>query len=597
MSDKLNPNDQELSFKERILRDLELLKTQIEEVESARFETQSQDQSEAPDQAIQDQSQQKQNADLIAELTRKLEARSEPTHLEEVVETPEFPQVSENTADPDPVDDVLTTTAPEVPDFVAEQAKQIEATVPQFGTPSPSVKKTEEIQQTRKVDLTFKPEATSDEDFVEIDQALPVFPKRAVDSISDQLETLAPVRSQSRRSRTQTTDKKASPVSNKAPKKKSKAKKLVAAIFTTLFLALVATVVAGYFYVRSSLGPIDSKSTDYVQVEIAKGSSVKDIGHKLEKAGLIRNATIFDLYVKFNNLTGFQSGYHQLQKSMDIDEIIKTLQKEGAAEAIVPSLGKVAIPEGYTLKQISEAVALNSVSTKGEKSPFTKEDFMTLVTDDSFIEEMQAKYPDLLSSLPTKESGAIYRLEGYLFPATYEYREDTTLRQLVEQMIAAMDANLRAHYATISEKGLTVNQVLTLASLVEKEGSTDEDRKKIASVFFNRIQFGMPLQSNIAVLYAEGKLGEKITLAEDASINTQIDSPYNVYTNLGYMPGPVDSPSLSAIKATIEPDTTEYFYFVADVTTGQVYFANTLAEHDVNVQTYVNSKIQASNNQ
>lgn len=597
MSDKLNPNDQELSFKERILRDLELLKNQIEEVESASFEAQSQEQSETPDQAIEDQPQQKPNADLIAELTKKLEAQPEPTQFEEVVSVPEFPQVSEHAADMVPEDEVLAATVPEVPDFVAEQAKQIEASVPQFGDSRSVLKVPEQVQQTKKLDLTFKPTETADEDFLEIDKILPPIPKRAVDSISEELSRSPRETGQIRRSRSQATDKKSKSAAKKAPKKRSKARKIVAGIFTTLFLALVATAVAGYFYVRSSLGPMDSKSKDYVQVEIAKGSSVKDIAHTLEQAGLIRNATIFDLYVKFNNLTGFQSGYHQLQKSMDVADLIKALQKEGTAESQIPALGKITIPEGYTLKQISEAVAINADSGTGAKSPFTAEEFMALVNDEAFITAMQAKYPDLLSGLPTLEAGAIYRLEGYLFPATYEYRKETTLEELVEQMIAAMDANLRAYYATISEKGLTVNQVLTLASLVEKEGSTDEDRKKIASVFFNRIQWGMPLQSNIAVLYAEGKLGERITLAEDASIDTQIASPYNVYTNLGYMPGPVDSPSLSAIKATIEPDTTEYFYFVADVTTGQVYFANTLAEHDVNVQTYVNSKIQSSSNQ
>ena len=173
-------------------------------------------------------------------------------------------------------------------------------------------------------------------------------------------------------------------------------------------------------------------------------------------------------------------------------------------------------------------------------------------------------YSWLGSIFPTKETGVKYRLEGYLFPATYNYTTDTNAETLLEQMLAAMDAKLSAYYNTLEGKNLTVNEVLTLASLVEKEGSTDEDRKNIASVFYNRLNQGMPLQSNIAILYAQGKLGKKTTLAEDAAIDTNIDSVYNVYKNTGLMPGPVDSPSLSAIEATVNPYKTDYLYFVAN---------------------------------
>ncbi|MET3559173.1 UPF0755 protein [Streptococcus rupicaprae] len=587
MSDKLNPNDRELSFKERILRDLEMLKSQIPEEEdnSLRPEfdqsyTENVHSEEQNETIFYGQPDESRGDDTVAPssdysaLKEQLLEKLNASHLEKVVAQ----------------DEIFTETSP-IENASSEQNVTGFKELPDFDSEADYNQREQFAHQTHKVDLTFKAEATSDEDFVEIERSVPPVPKRAVDSIAQDLERPVHMHSEqpvSRRSRSQVVEKK--------PKKakKSKTKRIVAAIFGTLLLALLGTAVAGYFFVRSSLGPVDSKATDYLQVEIPRGSSVKQIGQTLEKAGLIRNATVFDLYVKFNNHTGFQSGFHNLQKSMDLDTIIDTLKKEGTEAPVVPALGKVTIPEGYTLKQIATAIEVNAASSNQEKSPFTADEFMQVVTDDAFISEMQAKYPDLLGSLPTADTGVLYRLEGYLFPATYEYQSETTVKQLAEQMLAAMDANLRAHYSTIAAKGMTVNQVLTLASLVEKEGSTDEDRQKIASVFFNRLQWGMPLQSNIAVLYAEGKLGEKVTLAEDASINTQIDSPYNVYTRLGYMPGPVDSPSLSAIKATIEPAQTDYVYFVADVTTGQVYFARTLEEHEVNVQTYVNSKIESS---
>lgn len=128
--------------------------------------------------------------------------------------------------------------------------------------------------------------------------------------------------------------------------------------------------------------------------------------------------------------------------------------------------------------------------------------------------------------------------------------------------------------------------------LLLKRGSTDEDRRNIASVFFNRLNAEMPLQSNIAILYAQGKLGEETTLAEDTNIDTSIESPYNIYWRTGLMPGPVDSPSLVMIDAVINANTTDYLYFVADVTTGTVYFAKTIEEHDQNVANYVNAHLE-----
>ncbi|MBU5899273.1 endolytic transglycosylase MltG, partial [Vibrio cholerae O1] len=114
---------------------------------------------------------------------------------------------------------------------------------------------------------------------------------------------------------------------------------------------------------------------------------------------------------------------------------------------------------------------------------------------------------------------------GYLFPATYSIKESTTIESLIDEMLAAMDKNLSPYYSTIKSKNLTVNELLTIASLVEKEGAKTEDRKLIAGVFYNRLNRDMPLQSNIAILYAQGKLGQNISLAEDVAIDTNIDSP------------------------------------------------------------------------
>ena len=380
------------------------------------------------------------------------------------------------------------------------------------------------------------------------------------------------------------------------PVKPKKEKKSHVKAFVISFLVFLALLSAGgyfgYQYVVDSLLPIDANSKKYVTVQIPDGSNVQEIGTTLEKAGLVKHGLIFSFYAKYKNYTDLKAGYYNLQKSMSTEDLLKELQKGGTDEPQEPVLATLTIPEGYTIDQIAQAVG----QLQGDfKEPLTAEAFLAKVQDENFISQEVAKYPSLLESLPTKESGARYRLEGFLFPATYSIKESTTVESLIDEMLATMDKTLAPHYSTIKSKNLTVNELLTIASLVEKEGAKTDDRKLIAGVFYNRLNLGMPLQSNIAILYAQGKLGQKISLADDAGIDTTINSPYNVYTKAGLMPGPVDSPSLDAIEASINQTKSDNLYFVANVTDGKVYYAATQEEHDRNVAEHVNSKLNQTN--
>ena len=346
-------------------------------------------------------------------------------------------------------------------------------------------------------------------------------------------------------------------------------------------------------YVSDAVGAKDVKSTKFISVEIPENSGSSYIGQLLESAGVIKSGKVFNYYTKFKNISNLKSGYYNLQPSMTMDEIIEALQKKGSDKPQEPSLGTVLVKEGYTIEKIAKAVEVNSSAKKGKHSStgLKEKDFLKLMKDDAFITKMKAKYPTLLANLPNS-TDAKYVLEGYLFPATYNIHDDTTVESLVEEMLSTMDTHLSPYYATILSSNHNVNEILTLASLVEKEGATDDDRKNIASVFYNRLNSDMALQSNIAVLYVLGKLGQETTLKEDTTIDTNIDSPYNDYVHKGLMPGPVDSPSLSAIEAVINPSSTKYMYFVADVSTGNVYFAESYEEHQHNVETYINSKLK-----
>ena len=364
----------------------------------------------------------------------------------------------------------------------------------------------------------------------------------------------------------------------RSAKKKSKklAGKIIASIVLILFIVGGATAYFGFRYGKSEIQPYSLTDTTVKAINIPKGSSSKDIGILLEKNKIIKNATAFKYYTKLNSFTDFKSGYYNLSPNMTLTAI----------------LGKITIPEGYTIDQMSNQISENADASKS-KTPFTKDAFLKVVTDQAFIDKMKATYPDLLGDLPDKASGVKYQLEGYLFPATYEYTKNSTVTMVVEEMIAAMNQNMQPYYAKIKATSSTVNEILSIAALTEKEANNDADRRNVAQVFYNRINAGMTLGSNISILYAEGKLGQKTSLAEDAAVNTRLDSPFNLYTNLGYGPGPVTNPSLSAIKAAVEPTANNDFYFVADVTTGKVYFSETIAEHDENVKKYVNDKLSS----
>ncbi|HEM3634970.1 TPA: endolytic transglycosylase MltG [Streptococcus suis] len=423
---------------------------------------------------------------------------------------------------------------------------------------------------------------TGDTEVISLEET--IVATKAVAPVAATEEQMQPT--QSRRSSSHRANKQRRKKQDKA------AKRIVSVIMSIIVVAVLVTGLTGYMWVKSSLEPVNTKATEAIQVEIPEGSSTLEIGKILVDNKLIKNATIFNYYSKIKSYNNFQSGFYNLKQNMSVDDIAKALQESGTPTAQKEAAGKILIVEGYTLTQIAQAITDNTkTEDKNDKTPFTTEQFMATVTNQDFINRMVATYPKLFVSLPAADSGVIYQLEGYLFPAVYEYSDETTIEELVEQMIAAMDNRLQPYYETIAAKNLTVNEVLTLASLVEKEGSTDEDRRNIASVFFNRLNAAMPLQSNIAILYAQGKLGQETTLAEDAAIDTSIESPYNIYWTPGLMPGPVDSPSLSAIEAVINANTTDYLYFVADVTTGNVYFTNNIDEHNQNVAKYVNAHL------
>ena len=580
MSEK-SREEEKLSFKEQILRDLERVKKHEEDQEEVDLASIKPQFSSKNDQSIEELMEDSLSA--VEEIMRK--APTVPTHPSQDVpaspadeiqrETPGVPSHPSQDVPSSPAEEAVRQ-APLAPSHPSQEGPSTPSAEgvsrPTPGSVSPRKVEKEFNEIPTRVAVSYKTEAQR-EVKREVPTSKPVVEKKAVEEMP----------ATPRRSRRETVQ----------PTKKKKSGFKVFFISLLIFLGLISA--GGYFgyqYVQSSLQPVDASSKQYVTVQIPEGANVQTIGSTLEKSGLIKHGVIFAFYAKYKNYSDLKSGYYNLQKSMSTEDIIHELQKGGTAEAQEPALANLTIPEGYTIDQMAQAVG----QLQGDfKEPLTADAFLAKVQDENFISQEVAKYPSLLESLPTKESGVRYRLEGFLFPATYSIKESTTIESLIDEMLAAMDKTLVPHYSTIKSKNLTVNELLTIASLVEKEGAKTEDRKLIAGVFYNRLNLGMPLQSNIAILYAQGKLGQKISLADDAGIDTTINSPYNVYTKAGLMPGPVDSPSLDAIEASINQTKSDNLYFVANVTDGKVYYAATQEEHDRNVAEHVNSKLNQTN--
>ncbi|KRN24816.1 endolytic transglycosylase MltG [Lacticaseibacillus camelliae] len=340
-----------------------------------------------------------------------------------------------------------------------------------------------------------------------------------------------------------------------------------------LTLLILAALMAGVF-VHSALQPTDVNAKAPIVVTVKSGETTDEIGAVLQQKGLIKSATVFKFYVKFHNVPSYEAGQYSFTKANTMQEMLDTLRGGSSTTGI----GTVLVKEGEGAEDVAAAAA----KLRKKDPKLSRANFMAALKDEAFFKRLQQAYPQLLGSA-AKAKGVRYRLEGYLFPATYTVTENQSAEALIAQMVAKTNAVMTPYMATIQKQKLSVQEVLTLASLVEREGVTDTDRGKIAGVFFNRLDAGMPLQTDVAVMYALNT--HKTHLSNK---DTSVDSPYNLYRNKGYGPGPVNSPSESAIKAVLAPlqRSADYLYFVANLKTGEIRYARTLAEQNVNTAAF-----------
>lgn len=344
---------------------------------------------------------------------------------------------------------------------------------------------------------------------------------------------------------------------------------------TILVLAVLIVVVSltSYFYIKSSLKPVDADSKKEIVVDIPIGSSVTYIAQTLQDNGLVKNARVFKYYVKFKNESEFMAGEYHMNPSMTIQEIIDSLK---TGKIMQEPIFSMTIPEGRQLDEIASVIA--------DKTKQPKDKVFKSLNDEKFIQSLMDKYPTILTT-EVWAKDIKYPLEGYLFPATYAfYKESPSLEEIVSVMLDKTQSVVDKYRQDIEREDLTVHQFLTMSSLIEEEATEKADRDKIASVFYNRIKEDMPLQTDPTVLYSQGKHKERVTYKD-----LEVDSPYNTYKNKGLTPGPISNAGTMSMEAALHPAKTDYLYFLA-AGDGTVYFSSTLEEHNSLKAKYITNK-------
>jgi UPF0755 protein len=336
-----------------------------------------------------------------------------------------------------------------------------------------------------------------------------------------------------------------------APRKRSRALGCVQWFVVILFLlpaALGIPAVIGYSWVDHQLNQPANPGNSKVRFVVAPGSSFHEVADTLHRTGLIDSVTVFDLYARYKHLDrNVQAGAYELSRNLNMIQILSALQ------TAIPEEIFVTIPEGYSIKKTAAAL-----DTGG-----------TIKGSDYIAKAVQGQFTyDFLKDLPPGAS-----LEGFLFPDTYLVPRNGTAKDLITLQLE----NFKKHWddtrkSQAAQRKLNPLQIVTIASMIEREARFQDDRPLVSSVIYNRLAAGWPLQIDATVLYALGRWQASVT-KEDR----MVQSPYNTYLHTGLPPGPIANPGIKAIDAALQPANTGYFFYLSDPQ-GHNHYAKTNEE-------------------
>ncbi len=339
-------------------------------------------------------------------------------------------------------------------------------------------------------------------------------------------------------------------------------------IFVVLVLFLYFRFNSGESTKEESISLTENVSSEEKRFVIEKGDGLKEITDKLKEQGIIKSEIFFQAYAfLFNIKDNFLPGEYDLSEKISLKNLLSVLSTSPlAAEKTIT------IIEGWDNKKIALYLEENDLVSQDDFF----EALNILSADEGFI----SLYEFLPENIDKSEISEIF--QGYLFPDTYRFYEETTAQAIIKKMIANFSQKLDAELIMGIEKlEKTIPEVITLASLVEKEAALDQDRRLVADIFWNRIKVNWALESCATINYILGETKERLSFED-----TRIPSVYNTYLHTGLPPGPINSPGLSSIRAVIYPLENNYCCFLS-TSEGRIIFSQTIEEHNRNKQIYL----------
>lgn len=334
----------------------------------------------------------------------------------------------------------------------------------------------------------------------------------------------------------------------------------------TIFLILGLLLLGTFGVYQYEISPVDKKSMATYEVVVKQGMSTSEIANLLKEKNLIRNSFFFKVYMKLNRKQTIKAATYDLKKSMDLDTIVSLLEVGKANDDI-----SITFKEGKTIKDYAKVLSTNT--------NISEEDFLAKMKDKTYLTSLINSYWFLTDDILNDD--IYYGLEGYLAPDTYNFKDkDVSIEEVIKTLLDQEEKNLESYKNKVNKAN--IHDILTLASMAELEGVKEKDRKMIVGVFQNRLSKNMNLGSDVTTYYAFSEDMTKDLISE--MFNTY--NPYNTRSSqmAGKLPvGPICNPSKSSIEASINPTSSDYYYFVADKN-GNVYYTKTSSEHSAKVK-------------
>lgn len=330
-----------------------------------------------------------------------------------------------------------------------------------------------------------------------------------------------------------------------------------------ILLILAVLIISLCTIYNINIKAVDKNDSTKIEVVIPSGTSKKNVGKILEEKDLIRSSTFFEIYIKLFNVKDIKASTYYLSKDMDLKEIISILEQGNSYN---PEQITITFKEGINIREFATVVKNNTNNTY--------DDVINLLKEEEYLDELIDTYWFITDEI--KNEKIYYSLEGYLFPDTYYFsNKDVSIKEIIAKMLDRMEVELNKYKTEIENSDLSVHQLLTLASIIEKEGKTN-DFGNISSVFHNRLALNMSLGSCATAYYGMGLDFNEIGIATNEMMQNKND--YNTYVIQGLPVGAISLPGKEAIEKALMPGDTEYLYFLSD-NQGVTYFFETYKEH------------------